>query len=70
MARIISDFESQLCSAFQTVGGATGTGHSLQSWIARCMFLDDSLAWIPQGSWSVEYVKPGEEGADITIEEL
>lgn len=60
--------EYALRSAFQTAGGETGTGLSLPSWIASCVFLDDSLDWIPEcDGWRVERVEKGDEGAVIEI---
>lgn len=38
--------------------------------IALSGLSDDSIRELPQGSWGTEYVKKGEEGAMITIEQL
>jgi hypothetical protein len=60
--------ESALYSAFQTAGGETGTGQSLLSWIASCVFVDDSLDQIPESDgYRVERVEKGDEGAVIEI---
>lgn len=70
MEGIIKCFELQLISAYQTDVKETGTEQSLQSWIASSLPEKDCLAWIQKGGWDAEYVKPGEEGADILIEEI
>lgn len=62
--------ESQLHSAFQTIGGETLTGHSLASWIRSSVPLDDSIQWVPEIHIRAERVARGEEGADILIERL
>jgi len=70
MEIIIRNFESQLLSDYRTAVRETGTELSLQSWIASSLPEKDCLAWIPEGAWAAEYVERGQEGADITIEEI
>lgn len=71
MAAIIQGIELALCIEYRTRGGATGTGCTLQSWIASSLPLDDSLDWIPESDgYRVEYVEPGKEGVVIILEEI
>ncbi len=70
MDKAIQLIESQLRSKCQTIAGATATEHSLHSWIASSMPLDDSRQWIPEIHVTVEEVPKGEEGAEIKIERL
>lgn len=70
MNTIIASIVSQLRSAFQTSGGQTSLGSSIQSWIASCTPADDCWAKIPDIDIKGELCKPGEEGATITIERL
>ena len=63
--------ERALLSAYQTAGGETRTGQSLQSWTASFVPLDDSLDWIPESDgYRTEHVKPGEEGIVIFIQAI
>jgi hypothetical protein len=67
MESAIQSIQSQLLSEFQTTTGETLTAHSLRSWIASCVPLDDSWQWVPEIHVKVERVKKGDEGAEITI---
>lgn len=61
---------SELYSESQIVGSET---HS-ECWKRLRTVLsglsDDSIREIPEGSWAVEFVPPGDEGLEITIEPL
>ncbi len=70
MDAIIQSIASQLQYAFQTAGGETGTGLSLRSWIVSSLPLDDSLSWIPQAGFQVEFVEKDHEGVNILIEQI
>lgn len=70
MEGYIRAIESQLRSEYQTSGGETQTGHSLASWIASCVPLDDSIQWVPEITIKAVSVAKGEEGADIVIEQI
>ena len=70
MDQYIHAIESQLLSAFRTTDGEMQMGHSLASWIASCVPLDDSIQWVPEISVKAVSVAKGEEGADILIEKL
>ena len=60
--------ERALLSAYQTAGGETGTGQSLQSWIVSSAPLDDSLDWIPESDgYQTKFVPKGEEGVTIFL---
>jgi hypothetical protein len=68
--RCIRSFESQLLSLCQTGGGEMlmeGLQPSLTPWLNQ---FDDSVSWIPSGSWEVKYVPKGEEGAIVTLETI
>lgn len=58
---------SALFSWYRTEGNETRSECSKQLRILLCGLSDDSIREIPCGSWSTEYVKPGEEGLRITI---
>jgi len=70
MDRITMAIEFQLRSLLQTGGTGTGTECIPQSKIVSSLPLDDSLAWIGSHSVSWQRVKKGEEGFELTIEEL
>ena len=70
MERIAQDFASQLLSLYQTSGGETGTGCSLQSWIASVMPWDDCRQAVPEISVSFREVAKGDEGCDVEITPL
>ncbi len=70
MERITRAFELALRSLCQTEGCGTSTECSLQSWIRSRVPLEDSWDWIPEISIRAVAVKPGEEGAIITIERI
>lgn len=69
MAKIIADFESQLWSAYQTIGDGTWTESQRRSWIAT---LPPDDAWQFVSELNVKGVRApkGQEGADIVVEEL
>lgn len=67
MERCIQSFVSQLLSASQTTAGGTIPARSKLSSIALLLPADDSLQWIPRGSFDTAHVKKGEEGAEIII---
>jgi hypothetical protein len=70
MRKIEDSFVSQLISAFQTAGGETSTGHSLQSWIASIMPHDDCWTAVPEITVRGQLCQSGSEGATVTIEKF
>lgn len=70
MEEIIESFVSQLYSKSRTIAAEMGTECKPLSLIASSMPADDCLSVIPKGSFEVEYVAPGEEGAEIIIEQI
>lgn len=69
MDRIIQSFVSQLRCASATGAGATPTGVRPR-FSTRSLPHDDCWTAIPELVVTCELVAPGEEGADITIEQL
>lgn len=63
-------FALQLLCAFRIAENATPTGRSRQSWIASSLPLDDSVREIVEERIRVEFVEPGQEGAEIVIEAI
>jgi hypothetical protein len=61
---------SELYSLCQTTGQGTPSECLKQLRTAASGLLDDSIKELPSGSWDVRYVPIGEEGLEITIEEL
>lgn len=70
MDRAADDFVSQLLSMFATTLDGIQREPSKLSQILSCMPSDDSVRELVEGSWKVEHVPPGEEGAKIVIERL
>ncbi len=68
--RAVHHLESQLLSKCLTTGDATPQALSKLSVILSQLPADDSVSDLPQGSWTVELVAPGKEGAIITLERL
>jgi hypothetical protein len=68
--KAVQHLESQLLSRCLTTGDAIPQALSKLSVILSQLPADDSVSDLPQGSWSVELVAPGHEGAIITIERL
>lgn len=66
MTEIIRVIECQLRSAWQQAEALTPTGNSLRSWIASCVLLNDSAAWIRALEVEVEDVNTS-AGAHIRI---
>ena len=61
-------FALQLLSAYQIEKLAMPTAPSRPCWIALSVPLDDSVKEIVEERIRVEFVEPGQEGADVTIE--
>lgn len=59
-----------LFSWFQTSGDATQRACWKPSLTHSFGPSDDSILEIPCGEWDVRYVAPGEEGVEITIQEI
>ena len=59
-----------LYSLSQTTGPGTPTECLKQLRTALSGLCDDSIKQIPSGSWDVRYVPVGEEGLEITIQEI
>lgn len=70
MDRAADDLGAQLLSMFQTTLDEIQREPSKLSQILSCMPSDDSVRELREGSWIVEPVVPGEEGAKIVIERL
>lgn len=70
MKQAIQSIESQLLTAAQIGGIETMTAHSLRSWIASSVPLDDSRHWIIEATVRSIEVPKGQEGCDIMIERL
>lgn len=70
MEKVVRHFESTLLSACQTGCDATPLAHSRLSAILSQLPADDSVNDLTEGSWKVEVVPPGSEGAKITITRL
>jgi hypothetical protein len=68
--KAIQHLESQLLSRCLITGEETQQELSRLSAICSQLCADDSVSDLPQGSWTVELVSPGNEGAVITIERL
>ncbi len=62
--------EYQLLSACLTTGEEIQSALSKLSVILSQLPADDSVSDFPKGTWEVELVPPGQEGAIITIERL
>lgn len=70
MNKAVLVIESQLLSMCPIESGETLQGHSkLYAMLSR-LPADDSVNDLLEGSWKVEMVSPGEEGAKIVIERL
>lgn len=70
MDRASADLESQLLSTFQTTLDEIQREPSKLLQILSCIPPDDSVRELREGSWTVEAVPPGEEGAKIVLERL
>lgn len=70
MQNAIRVIESQLLCAFATHGIETSTAPHLRSWIASSLPLDDSIQWVSELNVKGCNVEPGQEGAQIIIEQL
>lgn len=68
--KAVLSLESQLLSLSVTECGATQPAPSRLLWILSLLPADDSVNDLPEGSWTVKRVNPGEEGARIVIERL
>jgi hypothetical protein len=68
--KAVQSLESQLLSSCRTTCGETPLEPSKLLWILSRLPADDSVNDLPEGSWKVIRVPPGEEGAIITIERL
>ena len=70
MEKAVQSLESQLLSMCRT--GSEGTPPEPSKLFAMLSRLpaDDSVNDLPEGSWKVERVPPGEEGARIEIQRL
>lgn len=70
MEKAVLSLESQLLSKYLT--GSDGTPQARLKLFAMLSLLpaDDSVTDLPEGSWKVVHVPPGEEGAEILIERL
>lgn len=69
MEAAIRVIASQFRSASRTTGGETSTGQSQPSSTAW-LLLDDSWQWMPELIIKAVKVPPGDEGADIRIEQI
>lgn len=70
MAKAVASLESQLLSMCRTGAEETPPEHlKLFAMLSR-LPADDSVNDLPEGSWKVERVTPGEEGAKIEIERI
>ncbi len=70
MTKAVLLIESQLLSLCQTTCDGIPQVPLKLSAILLCMPPDDSVRELKEGSWKVEKVAPGEEGAKIVIERL
>jgi hypothetical protein len=70
MEKAVQSFESQLFSLFQIAEGETLQGHSKLFAMLSLLPEDDSVNDLTEGSWKVNRVQQGKEGATITIERL
>ena len=70
MEETIASFLSQLISGSATSDGVTSTERLPLSVIASCVPSEDCWTCVPQMHLSARLVPKGEEGADITIEQL
>lgn len=70
MEKAVRHLESKLLSACQTGCDATPLVRSRLSAILSQLPADDSVNDLTEGSWKVEIVPPGNEGALITITRL
>lgn len=68
--KAVQHLESQLLSKCLITGEETQQALSRLSVILSQLPADDSVSDLPQGSWTVELVSPGQEGAIITLERL
>lgn len=68
--KAVASIESQLLSMCQT--GSDGIQQVRTKLFAMCSRLpaDDSCNDLPEGSWKVVRVPPGEEGCEISLEKL
>jgi hypothetical protein len=70
MGKAVQSLESQLLSLCQTGSDGTQLVRSRLFAMLSRLPADDSVNDLPEGSWKVKRVPPGEEGAIITIERL
>lgn len=70
MEKAAASLESQLLSMCQTDTGETQLVRSKLFAMLSLLPADDSVNDLPEGSWKVERVAPGSEGATIVIERL
>jgi hypothetical protein len=68
--RAVDSLESQLLSKCLITGEGIQQALSRLSAILSQLPADDSVSDLPCGSWSVQLVTAGEEGATITLERL
>lgn len=70
MRKAVLSLESQLLCSCQTGPDETPPARSKLFAMLSRLPADDSVNDLKEGSWKVERVSPGEEGAIITIERL
>jgi len=68
MEKAAASIESQLLSLCQTQSGVIPQERSKLFAMLSLLPADDSVNDLPEGSWKVVKVAPGEEGAEILIE--
>ncbi len=68
--KAVQSLESQLLFLCQTEGDATQPVRSKLFAMLSRLPEDDSVNDLPEGSWKVVRVQPGEEGCEIRIERL
>lgn len=70
MMKLENGIVSALYSSCQTGDGVMGLAFRKQLQTVLCGLSDDSLKEIPEFSFGVRYVDKGNEGVEITIEEI
>jgi hypothetical protein len=70
MAQAVQSLEFQLLSTSPTDSGGTQPERSRLFAMLSLLPVDDSVNDLPEGSWKVVKVPPGEEGCQIVIERL
>jgi hypothetical protein len=70
MEKAVQSIESQLLSACQTGSDATPQVLSKLSAMLSLLPADDSVNDLVEGSWTVQFVPPGQEGAVVTLTRL